>query len=93
MKGDYHDSYGASRDSYLPGDIIKRVLASLEARRRWRDAALISIMAEVGARQSEVRGINRDDIEWDAQRILLRTTKSGDEEYIPMGPKTTRPCS
>ena len=42
-----------------PADIIKRVLASLEARRRWRDAALISIMAEVGARQSEVRGINR----------------------------------
>jgi integrase len=41
----------------VPADIIKRVLASLEARRRWRDAALISIMAEVGARQSEVRGI------------------------------------
>ena len=48
---------------------------------------VVNVVEQVHRPDALVRR-RRRDIEWDEQRILLRSTKSGDEQYIPMGPKT-----
>lgn len=46
--------------------------------------AAVWLFLATGARRSELLGAKRDQIEWEARRLRLPETKSGDEQFIPL---------
>ena len=62
---------------------IRRVLATLKAGRRYRDAAIIALMYDTGMRASEVCGMKWEDVDWKENTITLSDTKNGDLRLVP----------
>lgn len=80
---------------YYTQDDVQRVLKSLSGRRlRGADAvrtrAVILMLFDTGVRASELCGLRSEDVNWDAQPIVLRTTKGGDQRVVSIGTATAR---
>ena len=74
---------------------IQRVLKSLSGRRlRGADAArtrvIVLMLFDTGMRASELCGLRTEDVNWEAQTIVLRTTKGGDQRVVSIGTATAR---
>ena len=65
-------------------DDLKRVVDTLMRRRRYRDAALVSGLAENGMRISEALKLTWQDVDWRNKVVHIHDTKNGDTRRVPM---------
>lgn len=72
----------------VPLTEIRRVLRSLDRARRYRDGAIVSLLAETGIRVSELRSMDWSSIDWRTSTITLEDTKNGEVRTVPFGPAT-----
>lgn len=71
-----------------PKDVVgladmRRVLVLLDRRKRYRDAALISLLLESGLRISEALSLNWSDIDWRQREARLPQTKNREAGEVP----------
>lgn len=74
----------------VPVEKMLEVLKSLDACKRRRDAAMVSLFYDCGCRVSELRNIRNADLDWDSQSIALEDTKNGEVRYAPFGDSTAK---
>jgi integrase/recombinase XerD len=71
------------------------VLKALNGRRlKGIDAArtrtIILVLFDTGLRASELCGLRSENVDWDAQTIVLRETKGGNQRVVSVGTAATR---
>jgi integrase len=63
-----------------------------------RTKTILLVLFDSGVRASELCGLRTEDVNWDAQTIVVRDTKGGNERTVSMGtaarsaPNTIKPC-
>ena len=78
-----------------PKDVVSttqmdQVLRSLDAAKRYRDAAIVSLICDNGMREGELTHIKNTQVDWEQMCILLPDTKNGDVRFAPFTPATAR---
>lgn len=83
-------AHQSTKDVYSPGQLkaIFKFLEKTKTNLGLRNYALVSVLADTGARASEVLSITVDDIQ--DGTILLRHTKSGRLRTLPLGTQTEK---
>jgi integrase/recombinase XerD len=74
----------------VPIEDTRKLLLGLDRRKEYRDAALISVLAETGMRVTEAISVLWSDVSWSEQTISLTETKNGSVRIVPFGPQTGR---
>ncbi len=83
-------------DERLPagpsGDEVRQLLATTEGERPAdrRDHAILLLLARYGFRAGEVAGLRLDDIDWEAEILRVRHSKSGLVDQYPLIPQVGR---
>lgn len=54
-----------------------------------RDHAMLSIFATLGLRRNELRMLDRSDIRWDTDELVVRHAKGGKQRLLPLEPVKT----
>lgn len=80
---------------YYQPVVLQLVLRSLRGRRiRSLDAArtraIILVLFDTGLRASELCALRLEDVNWDAQSMVVRQAKGGNERIVSLGTTTTR---
>jgi integrase/recombinase XerD len=65
---------------------VRRFFATLKS---WRDVAITSLMLFAGLRAKEVRQLTLEDVQFEAERLLVRG-KGGKQRLVPMAPEVAR---
>jgi site-specific recombinase XerD len=75
----------SSLPKYIPKADVNRVLAASLGKTlvRVRDRAILLLLARLGLRGGDVRGLKLDDIDWEAGTIRL-SGKGGTEDRLPL---------
>lgn len=76
-----------AKDVVTPED-SKKIIASLDRSRRYRDAALIGLIVQTGMRASEVVALDWEDIDWRAHTLIIKKTKTLTPRTVALIPKT-----
>lgn len=74
----------------VPAAKMNEILKALDACKRRREAAMVSLFYDCGLRASELCGIRKDDVDWDECSITLADTKNHDTRQVPFGPSTAK---
>lgn len=71
---------------------LKKVLnaSGRETAKQRRDRAIILLLARLGLRSCEVAALRLEDVDWEAGRLLIRSTKSDRSIYLPLPAETAR---
>jgi integrase/recombinase XerC len=72
---------------YLREPEVARLEAALAERGHPRDRAMITLFLYAGLRLNELRMLDRDDIEFDDRRIMVRFAKGGKWRRLSLHPK------
>ena len=80
---------------YYTAEELQLVLKSLRSRRlRGLDAAriraILLVLFDTGLRASELCALKLEDVNWDAQTIVVRETKGGNQRVVSLGTAATR---
>jgi site-specific recombinase XerD len=75
---------------YYTPEQLQHVLKALRSRRlRGLDAArtraILLVLFDTGLRASELCSLRLEDVNWDAQTIVVRETKGGDHRVVSLG--------
>jgi len=79
---------------YTPED-VQRVLKALNGRRlkgvdATRTRTVLLVLFDTGLRASELCGLKTEDVNWDAQTIVVRETKGSNQRVVSVGTSATR---
>jgi site-specific recombinase XerD len=82
------------QDYYSP-DEIQAVMKSLRSRRLGggdsaRTRSILTCLFDTGLRASELCGLRVEDVNWEAQTIVVRETKGGSQRVVSVGTSSTR---
>jgi site-specific recombinase XerD len=80
---------------YYTPEELQLILKSLRSRRlRGLDAArtraILLLLFDTGLRASELCSLRLEDVDWDAQTIVVRETKGGDQRAVSLGSAAMR---
>lgn len=70
----------------VPRDELRRVLADVQgdSHRDLRDRAILLLLAHYGLRIGEVARLRLEDVDWRAQRLMIRRRKGGRDLALPL---------
>jgi integrase len=79
---------------YTPDD-VRAVLNSLRSRRikgldADRTRAIVLMLFDTGVRASKLCDLRTDDLDWENQTLVVRTTKGGDQRVVSIGTSAAR---
>lgn len=69
---------------------VRGVLLYLDAKKLYRDAALISLLMENGLRISEAVSLRWDEIDLRNMQATVRSSKNHEPRVVPFGPQTAK---
>ena len=81
--------------AYYSPDELQAVLKSLRSRRLGgadsaRTKAILFCLFDTGLRASELCGLRVEDVNWEAQTMVVRETKGGSQRVVSVGTSATR---
>jgi integrase/recombinase XerC len=77
-----------SHKDVVPLDEQRRIMLSLDRQKRYRDAAIVSLLLENGMRVSELCGLDVADLRWKTDEVVIRDTKNDEVRVVPFLPAT-----
>jgi len=72
------------RERFLSNDEVRRLLRATKQSRSPLLRPAVYLALETGMRKAELLGLRWDDVQFEAGKILVRETKSGEPRHVPM---------
>jgi integrase len=73
-----------TRERFLSRDEVRRLLRATKESRSTLLRPAVYLALETGMRKSELLGLRWSDVHFEASKILVRDTKSGEPRHVPM---------
>jgi integrase len=77
------------RERFLSNDEVRRLLRATKKSRSPLLRPAVYLALETGMRKAELLGLRWDDVRFEAGKILVRETKSGEPRHVPMSRRST----